>query len=214
MHKLLSRKFGYGADDANSQFKTRLASMANVRFCSRLLWYSFGAAIMLCSARPALTADVPRSPETEITNRFVMDDFHVVEWNDICTDPAKFIGQPIELRKMRCVDGMDGFRCVAFPRKITASAKTLTVFARSVIPGAERAILKNYCTTLQAMLQSAACRKNIRIIPAQFSEWFGGEVAKSVELKADKIRILPGSRPKRYAASYSTRRWWKPKSRR
>ncbi|MGY4182901.1 hypothetical protein ACVIHH_008192 [Bradyrhizobium sp. USDA 4518] len=192
--------------------------MANVRFSSRLLWYSFGAAIMLCSARPALTADVPRSPETEITNRFVMtstvNDFRLVGWNDVCADPAKFIGQPIELRKMRCVYGMDGFRCVAFPRKITASAKTVTVFAKSVIPWGERAVLKNNCTTLQAMLQSAACRKNIRIIPAWFSEWFGGEVAKSVELKADKIQILPGSRPKRYVANCSARRGWKPKSRR
>ncbi|WP_456817022.1 hypothetical protein [Bradyrhizobium sp. USDA 4520] len=132
-----------------------------------------------------------------------MNDFRLVEWNDICADPAEFIGQPIELRKMRCVYGMDGFRCVAFPRKITASAKTVTVSAKSVIPAGESAVLKNNCTTLQAMLQSAACRKNIRIIPAQFSEWFGGEVAKSVELNTDKIQILPGSRPKRYAGNCS-----------
>ncbi|MCP1835720.1 hypothetical protein J2R76_004060 [Bradyrhizobium sp. USDA 4532] len=173
---------------------------------------------MLCSPRPALTADVRRSPETEIANKFVMtfpvNDFRLVDWNDVCADPAKFIGRPIELRRMRCVYGMDGFRCGAFPRKVTASAKTLTVFARSVIPGAERAVLKNNCATLQAMLESVAYRRKIRIIPAQFSEWSGGEVAKSVELKADKIQILPGSRPKRYAGRFSARRWWKPKSRR
>lgn len=159
------------------------------------LAHLLGATIVLCSTRLALAADAP-GLETANIRKFVSyfspNDFKIVDSGDLYAAPAKFIGQPIELRNVRCLYAMDGYHCIApQPGMVTI------VSAKSVAPAAEREALKNDCAEIQAMAHLPACRKNVRIIPADLTESsLPNYAAKRVVMTAERIEIHPASQPK------------------
>ncbi|PPQ13899.1 hypothetical protein CV770_39930 [Bradyrhizobium sp. AC87j1] len=163
----------------------------------RQKWLVSGAAIIFCSAWPARAADVASGTEAANTKEFVTyfspNDFKVLNSDDLHDAPAKFIGKPIELRNVRCLYAMEGYHCIApLPSAVTV------VFADSAAPAAEREALRNDCAAIQMMAKSRACRKNIRIIPDDLTESsLPNGIGKRVVVRAEKIEVLPASRPER-----------------
>ncbi|MCP3460573.1 hypothetical protein [Bradyrhizobium sp. CCGUVB23] len=192
------------------------------------LMYVCGAAIIICSTRPALAADALEAvmqgctavkddkvsllcfdkaaatlkavdvlvgPETantkEIVTNFSPNDFKVVDPDDLHVAPEKFIGKPIEIRNVSCFYADRGdYRCAPSRGMITV------VFAKSIEPAAERETLEHDCGVIKR-IASPACRRNIRIVPADYAEDSPSAFAKRIVVKVKRIEVLPASRPTR-----------------
>lgn len=142
------------------------------------------------------TAGVTSGPETantkEIVASFSPSDFKVVDPDDVHVAPGKFIGKPIEIRNVKCFYAdKDDYRCSAPSRGMIT-----VVFAASIEPANERDTLENDCGAIKK-IDSPACRRNIRIVPADYGEDSPNAFAKRVIVKSAKIEVLPASRPKR-----------------
>ncbi|WP_445217587.1 hypothetical protein ACKWRH_37145 [Bradyrhizobium sp. Pa8] len=127
----------------------------------------------------------------EIDTNFSSNDFKVVDPDDLHVAPGKFIGKPIEIRNVSCFSADRGdYRCAPSSVMITV------VFAKSIEPAAERETLENDCGDIKR-IESPACRRDIRIVPADYAEDSPGAFAKRIVVKVKRIEVLPASRPKR-----------------
>ncbi|WP_139860140.1 hypothetical protein [Bradyrhizobium ivorense] len=127
----------------------------------------------------------------EVVTRFSPNDFNAIDPDDLHIAPAQFIEKPVEIPNMRCIYAMDGVRCIALP-----PAMITIVFAKAIVPAAQRKALKNDCNVIRSMAQSPACRRNIRMVPTGYSETSLNAFAKRVVVTAGTIEVLPTWRRK------------------
>jgi hypothetical protein len=115
-----------------------------------------------------------------------------VDPDDIHVAPRKFVGRPIEIRNVRCFYAdKDDYRCLAPSRGMVTA-----VFARSVGPANEKETLETDCGAIKK-IESLACRRTIRIVPADFGEDAPNAFAKRIVVKVANIEIVPATRAPR-----------------
>ncbi|WP_139481511.1 hypothetical protein [Bradyrhizobium ivorense] len=127
----------------------------------------------------------------EVVTRFSPNDFNAIDPDDLHIAPAQFIEKPVEIPNMRCIYAVDCVRCIALP-----PAMITIVFAKAIVPAAQRKALKNDCTVIRSMAQSPACQRNIRMVPTGYSETSLNAFAKRVVVTARTIEVLPTWRRK------------------
>jgi hypothetical protein len=105
---------------------------------------------------PVATQAAPK-PQRTVSPR-------VVAGADMQLAPRKWLGQPVEMRRMRCLHAdKDEFRC------ITSDSSTLIIFAEAVSPPTMQDFVERSCGTFEEML-NPTCRFTLRFTAEQHGE--------------------------------------------
>lgn len=85
----------------------------------------------------------------------------VVAGVDMQLAPRKWMGQPVEMRRMRCLHAdKDEYRC------ITSDSSTLIIFAEAIKPAAMQDFMERSCGTFEEMMKPT-CRFTLRFTASE-----------------------------------------------
>lgn len=119
-------------------------------------------------------------------------DYKNVDPADLRVAPNKFMGKPIELRKVHCfyADASE-YRCIA-----TSGISIVTVFGKDITPAPEKASLEADCGTIK-MVDTPRCLRTIRLVPAANDQEQINAFASRVVVVTPTIEIMPQAGKKR-----------------
>jgi hypothetical protein len=130
-------------------------------------------------------AILPEADRTANTKEVLADkkEFKVVDAEDVYVSPGKYIGRPIELRRVHCFHAdKDDYRCIA------SGQAAVLIEAPTIEPSIEKSAIEENCGEIKKV-SSARCVRTIRLVPishAQDMVSFGvqrtGITAASIEV--------------------------------
>lgn len=110
--------------------------------------------------------------------------YKVVDADDVFVAPAKYQDKPIEIRRVRCFHADKAeYRCIG------TGSLTVTIFASSIRPQAEREAIEEDCGEIRKMLSSPKCLKTIRFVPAKHSEDLVSGMQKRMVVITPEIEV-------------------------
>lgn len=117
--------------------------------------------------------------------------YRVSDPDDMFVAPRKYIGKPVELRRMSCFHAdVKEYRC------ISNGDLPLVVFTADITPASEKAAIEADCGEIKKV-SSSNCRKTLRFVPGHIDEdTLSGNNKRAIVL-ARSIEIIPTPPPQK-----------------
>ncbi|MBS7697854.1 MULTISPECIES: hypothetical protein [unclassified Chelatococcus] len=137
----------------------------------------------------------PRSDKTASTTEISTPAdplvYRVSDPDDMYVAPRKYIGKPVELRRMSCFHAdVKEYRC------ISNGDLPLVVFTAEITPPSEKAAIEAECGEVKKV-SSSSCRKTLRFVPGVINEdMLSGNNQRAVVL-ARTVEIVPTPPPQK-----------------
>ncbi|CAH1657295.1 exported hypothetical protein [Hyphomicrobiales bacterium] len=117
--------------------------------------------------------------------------YRVSDPDDMYVAPRKYIGKPVELRRMSCFHAdVKEYRC------ISNGDLPLVVFTADITPASEKAAIEADCGEVKKV-SSSICRKTLRFVPGHIDEDMMSGNNKRAIVLARTVEIVPAPPPQK-----------------
>jgi hypothetical protein len=111
-------------------------------------------------------------------------EYRVVDSSDIFVAYSKYVGQPIEVRDVRCYYAdKDDYRCISI------GGSTVAFFAQDIEPATAREAIENDCGEMKKVMTSA-CKRTIRLTAENISDDLISGYQKRVGVRSSSLEVV------------------------